>query len=521
VAGRALRFRSNLWYALPMLIAGIVGAVLLAQAAAAQPARSRGHGRPRTVLVVPFALRGETPEWVGLGVAELITDAVVQQDRENFITSGQLDMVLRRRDLRLVDASVPGAALELGRALGATDVVAGAVQKAGPSVSIEARHLRGRDGRAVRTARAEGPAEELPRLAHEVAVELLGTPPAQPPMTADSAALEQVVRCELELVRQPLGPRARPILNNERLYAADESCGAALEADPGLGLGHAGLAVALAAGDELVEAEAEARRAQEGRFVPLAVLAEAWIARRRGDAARATAVLKAACSRHPGFLHALGYLGVERSEAGDEAAALAAFSRYLARSPNHPWAMARKARALSRLGKRGAAVALTRAALERNPGDPEIRIELASRYLEQGKDALAEEQLRLALAARPVRPLAALRLGALYLKERRLGEARAALQQALREARREDEGPTRAAAHAELARLSALSGDADEAVAELRLARAEGLQKLPCAEPELLRLSDKPELAALCGRAEGAQVPGGDEDEDLLAIDRQ
>ena len=58
-------------------------------------------------------------------------------------------------------------------------------------------------------------------------------------------------------------------------------------------------------------------------------------------------------------------------------------------------------------------------------------------------------------------------------------------------------------------------------VAELRLARAEGQQKLPCAEPELLRLADKPELAALCGRAEGAQVPGGDEDEDLLAIDRQ
>jgi predicted Zn-dependent protease len=255
--------------------------------------------------------------------------------------------------------------------------------------------------------------------------------------------------------------------------------------------------------------------------VPLAVLAEAWIARRRGDAERARAVLQAACSRHPGFLHALGYLGEERSEAGDEAGALAAFSRYLARSPNHPWAMARKARALSRLGKKDAAVALTRAALERNPEDAEIRIELASRYLEQGKDALAEEQLRLTLATRPVRPLAALRLGALYLRQRRLDEARAALKQALREARREDEGPTRAAAHADLARVSALSGDADEAVAELRLARAEGLQKLPCAEPELRPLADKPELAALCGLSDAAKTPGGDEDEDVLAIDRQ
>src|ERR1700687_1677793 len=141
-----------------MLIAGIVSAVLLAQVAAGQHARARGQRGPRTVLVVPCALRGETREWAGLGVAELITDAVVQQDRDNFITSGQLDVVLRRRDLRLVDAGVPGAALELGRALGATDVVAGAVQKNGPSVSIEARHLRGRDGRAVRTARAAGPA---------------------------------------------------------------------------------------------------------------------------------------------------------------------------------------------------------------------------------------------------------------------------------------------------------------------------------------------------------------------------
>jgi tetratricopeptide (TPR) repeat protein len=504
-----------------MLIAGIVGAVLVAQAAAPQPARPRGHARPRTVLAVPFALRGEAPEWAGLAVAELITDAVVQQDRDNFITSGQLDVALRRRDLRLVDAGVPAAALELGRALGATDVVAGALQQNGPSVSIEARHHRGRDGRTIRTARVEGPSEELPRLAHRVAVELLGTQPAQPPMTSDSAALEQVVRCELELIRQPLGPRARPILNNQHLYAADESCGAALDADPGLGLGHAGLSVALAARDELVEAEAEARRAQEGRFVPLAVLAEAWIVRRRGDAKRATALLQAACARHPGFLQALGYLGEERSEAGDETAALAAFSRYLARSPNHPWAMARKARALSRLGKKGAAVALTRAALERNPGDPEIRIELASRYLEQGKDALAEEQLRLALAAQPVRPLAALRLGALYLRQRRLDEARAALLQALREARREGEAPTRAAAHADLARLSAMAGDADEAVAELHLARAEGLQKLPCAEPELRPLAAKPELAALCGPSNAAKTPSWDEDEDLLAIDRQ
>lgn len=448
----------------PLCLAG-----LLVFSLAAAPPRAR----PRTVLVVPFATQGGAPEWAGLALAEILTDAVVQQDRDNFLTLQQLHEVLLRRDLPLTDPAVPRRAAEWGRVLGATDVVQGSVELRGRSLVLEARRLSAGGGHGQQEARLEGPFEDLPRLAQRLSVQLLGTPEAQSPMTSDLEALEQMMRCELSLAPQPLGPRHRPVLDNERLHAADESCGAALDADPGLGLAHAGLAVALAAARDLGEAEEENARAQQGRFVPSAVLAGAWIATRRGAPDRARAMLQAAFLRHAGFLQAAALLADDRAEAGDAAGALSLWNQVLARAPGLPWAMAGKARALSRLGRRGAALAMARAALERDPGDPELMIELAARALDLGRGSQAEEQLQLALAADPPRPLAALRLGSLFLRKRRWAEAGESLHKALRLAVREDEGPLRAATHAELARLAEEQGRQEEALAERRLARAE------------------------------------------------
>ncbi|MFN2549531.1 MAG: hypothetical protein ABR567_19070 [Myxococcales bacterium] len=86
-----------------------------------------------TILVVPFAPKGEAPKAAGIGVAESLIDAVVQEKTDNFLTLKQLDAVLRRRDLRLDAADVPAIALELGKALGATDVVTGEVWLDGAS----------------------------------------------------------------------------------------------------------------------------------------------------------------------------------------------------------------------------------------------------------------------------------------------------------------------------------------------------------------------------------------------------
>jgi tetratricopeptide (TPR) repeat protein len=491
--------------------------VLLLAGAPGPAAKTRRA--PGTILVVPFAIGDETPDWAGLAVSEVIVDALAQQNRYNFVALKQLDAALRRRGVRLADAALPATAAGLARALGATDVIAGEVVRSGGSVVIEARYLGAKTGEPLRTARAQGSFAALPDLAQQVAVQLRLARPGSLPMTQDAAALEQLVHCELAVMAQPLGPRARPLLTNETLHAAEESCGAALESDGSLGLAHAALSVALAARGNFAEAREQVEAAQSGRFVPFAAAAESWIARRRGDAAEATAVLRRVIAAHPGFLYAYGLLGEDRSEAGDAAGSLQVFDRYLARAPFHPWAMGKRGRELSRLGRKDEAIAVTRAALARDPGDPELTIELATRCMEAGKDGLAEEQLKLALTARPVRPLASLRLGALYVREGKLAEGRAALEQAVQQAKRAGQASTRAGAHVELARLEAISGKSAEMIEELRRARGDGLGKLPCAEPAFARWKDLPEMAELCAKGARTAAVSDDQSDDGVAIE--
>jgi tetratricopeptide (TPR) repeat protein len=483
-------------------------------------AGAKARRAPKTFLAVPFAIREETPDWTGIAMSEVIADAIAQQDRDNFVAFKQLDVLLRRRGIGIADAAVPATAVGLARALGATDVITGEVARLGGSVAIEARRLRAKTGEVLRTARVDGPFAEMPALAQRVAVQLLLAPPGSAPMAADAAALENLIRCELSVIAQPLGPRALPALSNETLHAAEESCGAALESDRSLGLAHAALSVALGARGNLAEAREQASAAQSsGRFVPLAVAAESWIARRRGDPAEATAVLRRAIAKHPGFLHAHGLLGEDRSEAGDAAGSLQAFDGYLARVPFYPWAMARRGRELSRLGRKKEAIATTRAALARDPGDPELSIELATRCMEAGKDDLAEEQLKLALIARPIRPLASLRLGSLYLRKGKLAEARAALERTVLEATREDQARMRAGAHAELARLAAISGRRGEMIDELRRARAGGRGRHLCGEPAFAQWKGLPEMEELCAKGAGSAAASQDESDDGVAIE--
>src|SRR5262249_32209542 len=105
-----------------------------------------------TVLVVPFAPKGQAPQAAGIAVAETLIDAVVRGKQDNFITLKQVDAVLRRRDLRLDAPEVSGIALELGRALGASDVITGEVWLDGGKWLIDARRFV--DGKVVKSAKA-------------------------------------------------------------------------------------------------------------------------------------------------------------------------------------------------------------------------------------------------------------------------------------------------------------------------------------------------------------------------------
>jgi tetratricopeptide (TPR) repeat protein len=471
-----------------------------------------------TVLVAPFTTRGDAPQGAGVAVAEAILDAVVQANTDNFLTLKQLDAVLRRRDLWLDDPTVSSHALELARTLGATDVVTGQVWLQDGQWRIAARRLKVGDGRAVAAANEEGVRAALPALAHKTALDLFAIRTPAGPLTGSAAALEEAARCEAQLARQSLGAHARITIAPQRLAAAEKACRAALQADPKLGLARAGLAVTLAVRGQSAQARKEAKRAQENRFVPLAVLAESFAARKMRDTIAWRSILERAVIERRGFLHALGYLAEDRMEQGDDEAALAILDRYLQLSPNHPWAMAKKGRQLARVGQMDEAIEISEKALGLDPGNPELLIETASRYIDAGRDPRAEPLLDQALKAAPPRPLAALRLGYVYLRTHKLPLAREALEKCLQLATREDEARTRGIAHADLALVNARQDRYLDAVAELHKARGEGNNRLPCEEPELARWKDREELRQICVEAEAA-LAAAERDEDAVPVE--
>src|SRR2546426_3939374 len=384
-----------------------------------------------TILVAPFTPRGDAPLGAGVAVAEGILDAVVQANKDSFLTLKQLDAVLRRRNLALDDPTVSAIAPDLARKLGATDVVGGEVWLEGGRWRISARRLKVGQDKPVAVATEEGARAALPALVRKAAQHLLGLREAMGPLTGSAAALEEAGLCELQLARQSLGPGARITLPPQRLATAEKACKAALQADPKLGLARAGLAVTLAARGKFAQAREEAQRAQANRFVPLAVLAESFAARKMHEGTEWRAILERGMIERRGFLHALGYLAEDRMDQGDDEAALAILDRYLMVSPGHPWAMAKKARQLARTGKIDAAVALSEQALALDPGDPELSIETASRYIDAGRYARTEALLNQALQATPPRPLAALRIAELYMRTDKLPLARQALENCL------------------------------------------------------------------------------------------
>ncbi len=471
-----------------------------------------------TILVVPFEPKGDAPPASGVALAESILDVVVQGKIDNFLTLKQLDAVLRRRDLRLTDADIPRNAVELARTLGASDVITGEVWLNGGKWLIDARRLKVADGSVAGSTKVEGARAALAGLAQKAGTDLLGGVVPQGLITGSAAALEAGARCEAELARQSLGAHSKITLGSEQLAAAERACKEALKADPKFGLARAGLAVTLAVRGKFAEARKQAQKAQEDRFVPLGVLAEAFAARRLRDPEGWRQALTNGVAERPGFLHALGYLAEDAMESGDDKLALALFDRYLKASPNHTWAMAKKAREMARLGQTDEAIELSEKALGMNPGDPELLIETASRYIDAGRDPRAEPLLRQAMDSKPPRPLAALRLGYLYFRGHKLPEAREALEKCIAMATREDEARTRGIAHADLARVDAKQNKYPEAVAELQKARAEGNNLLPCDEPELLRWKERQELKRVCIQAAAAAA---DEhpDDDTVPVD--
>lgn len=261
-----------------------------------------------TILVMPLARRGDAPPAAGVAVAEAILDVVVQTNQDRFLTLHQVAAELARHDARLDDLTVSGHAMEVARALGATQVVDGQISLREGRWRIEARRLKVADSQQVGVALEEGSRGGLPALAYKAGTDLFPVHLDPGPLTGSAAALEQSALCELHLAPQPLRAKSDFTLPRDRLANAQRACRAALQADSRLGLARAGMAIALAVRGRFTSARKQAKRAQGQRFVPLAVLAEAYASEKMGDAAAWRGLLEAAVDARPGFLQAAGYL---------------------------------------------------------------------------------------------------------------------------------------------------------------------------------------------------------------------
>jgi Flp pilus assembly protein TadD len=470
-----------------------------APASAALPTVPKAKEVPKgssVVLVVPFATGDEVPDWTGFAFAELVTDLFAQANVGSFLSSKQLDAVLRRRDLQLYDATDLEVALPMARALGATDLVAGEIKRdSGKLVVAAQRVVVGLKAQSRAVTLVGG---DLASLAEQAAEQLLDQKVKQGAMTHDPKAIEQASLCWLELVRYPLQPRIGTGPQLGRADSVEATCKAAVDADPKLGWARAGLAVVHALRGKAAEGRAEAKASQAGRFNAAGYVAESFCARRTDDLPAAKAALEWGIKERPGFLLAISYLAEDRMDAEDYKGAVSAWDRMLKRAPHHPYAMGQKGKALGYLGKYRDALSLSRQALDFDPDDPELQIELASRLIDAKQDQEAESILRHAMEARPPRPLAWLRLGYLYMRQNRAQDAHDVLVEAVTYAYREDEGRARGIAFADLAVVAAMQNKYPQAIEYLASAKAEGNKHLPCKALEFKDWATKPEFSAFC-----------------------
>jgi TolB-like protein/Tfp pilus assembly protein PilF len=139
-------------------------------AEALPPARSA----ERAVAVTTFANITREPgdEWIGSGIAETVTADLKNVKGITVIARPQVFEAARALETGGVTAGDDRAALEIGRRIGATWIVAGAYQRLGPMVRITAQFLEVATGQALRTVKVDGQIAQIFDLQDRIVFEL-------------------------------------------------------------------------------------------------------------------------------------------------------------------------------------------------------------------------------------------------------------------------------------------------------------------------------------------------------------
>jgi len=189
----------------------------------------------RTVAVLTFANLTGNPadEWIGQGIAESLTTDFAKVRGVKTVAREQMFDVQRELSNaqgRLVDER---QSIELGRRLGATWVVGGAVQRLGERVRLTAQTIAVDEGRSVSTVKLDGTMDQIFELQDRLVEELVRTGLQRELQSSEKRAIVEDARSPEAYEaysRGMLNLRTATQESTERAIALFER---ALELDPG------------------------------------------------------------------------------------------------------------------------------------------------------------------------------------------------------------------------------------------------------------------------------------------------
>jgi tetratricopeptide (TPR) repeat protein len=468
----------------------------------------------KTVAIAPWSTVSSAEyQWIGPAMAAALSLRVHQQPELNALTLRQVNAAMRQDNLRAEDLARDEAAVRLGRQLGADLLLVGSYEARWPDIRVFLRTVDPQAKKILNATELGGDLGDLfaieARAARALAHELGASKPNIAAGAFGTTNLRAWMNTTLALETinwQSLSPRAAdpnaPLrLPEAAVKKARDQLVAATKFDPEYGEAWAGLGVAQAVlGDTQAAWRALGKATALGfGHHPSAVLGAYFVRMRQGKLDEAEKILEAAIARHPGFLHARGYLGELYNHLGRRREAKATFQAYHDIAPKQPWVLIQLGYTKARTGDYVGSIADTIAAVDMIPNSPYMLIELASRYIDAKKLAGAEDALQHAAELFPDEGRVFVRLGYVYLLEGRDDLAIPTTLKGLALANVENRRRDRGYAHLNLGRAYGHQGDVDKAIEHLAEAKKLGIRSFSEVEkdPNLKALREDARFAKL------------------------
>ncbi|HEY9839758.1 MAG: tetratricopeptide repeat protein [Candidatus Sericytochromatia bacterium] len=202
---------------------------------------------PRRVVVLPLKLIGPGDAWLGESFAERLTLALSQAGDVTVIERAQIDKILQEQGFGQSALADEASAPQLGRLLGAQELVLGSLERQGDQLIVSLRRVDAVTGQVLTGSalRLQGPAANLAGLQQQAAVQVLKQLTGIPELRARELVADQGQTSSaraLELYHRALGLERN--LNDANLQQAIENLHQAVNLDPKYTLAYAALSEA-------------------------------------------------------------------------------------------------------------------------------------------------------------------------------------------------------------------------------------------------------------------------------------